>query len=77
MPRNGGDPFDPSMLQEETFKSIPPQHLIGAVLGGVEKRLLSAGGSERLALTHAQQHLYEAIYWIDAAIAAAGRIVRP
>jgi len=57
-----------------------PQELIGMILEPLEMKLFQPDRmsiAERLAVTHAHQHVYEALYWINAAQVAGRRIVAP
>lgn len=57
---------------------VAAQVFVARVTEAVEKKIpRSVNPKERLALERAQQHLYEAMFWLDAADAAGSSIVRP
>lgn len=55
--------------------------LVGMALQPIEQKLLtdldSMPATQKLALERASQHLYEAIFWIQAAGRTAGGIITP
>lgn len=59
---------------------IPAQEVIANVIAMAETKLQESRHlpwGQRVALENAHRHLYESLWWLNAADSAAGRIVAP
>lgn len=65
----------------ENGTSAPAQVVLAQVIQAAEERLSQGARhlpyGQRVALERAHTHLYEALWWLNAADAAAGRIITP